>query len=238
MRKRATGSTTPATATYLNTGYLTWAGITAGKAQSFYSFIGGGDNWANFASPDRKGFNEPDLLAYTASFGGGFTATISAQSPGRNGVGQRHGSPAAVTDIDRAARLSIRRPEVAGLRRRLARQAGLGRGAGLGRDPQRQRRATTPTTALLQPGHRVCGAAASPSLRLQRSAQPDRLGHRRRREGQPAVVRRRRRRPHHRLLHPERGLVLGSAGHDVGRERPGQRQRPVDVSCRTRSSTR
>ena len=51
---------------------MTWAGITAGKAQSFYSFTGGGDNWANFASPDQKGFNEPDLLAYTASFGGGF----------------------------------------------------------------------------------------------------------------------------------------------------------------------
>jgi hypothetical protein len=30
------------TLTYLNTGYLTWAGITAGKAQSFYSFTGGG----------------------------------------------------------------------------------------------------------------------------------------------------------------------------------------------------
>jgi len=71
--------------TYLNTGYLTWAGITAGKAQSFYSFTGGGDNWANFASPDQKGFNEPDLLAYTASFGGGFTATIAAQSAGTNG---------------------------------------------------------------------------------------------------------------------------------------------------------
>src|SRR3984957_1766650 len=30
---------------YVNTGYVTWAGITAGKAQSFFSFIGGGDNW-------------------------------------------------------------------------------------------------------------------------------------------------------------------------------------------------
>ncbi len=69
--------------------YLTWAGITAGKAQSFFSFIGGGDNYANFFSPDRKGFNEPLLLAYTASFGGGFTATISAESPG--GVGASGG---------------------------------------------------------------------------------------------------------------------------------------------------
>ena len=70
---------------YVNTGYVTWAGITAGKAQSFYSFTGGGDNWANFASPDQKGFNEPDLLAYTASFGGGFSVTIAAQSSGTNG---------------------------------------------------------------------------------------------------------------------------------------------------------
>jgi hypothetical protein len=71
--------------TYVNTGYVTWAGITAGKAQSFYSFIGGGDNWNNFFSPDRKGFNEPNLLAYTASFGGGFTATLSAESQGTAG---------------------------------------------------------------------------------------------------------------------------------------------------------
>ena len=72
-------------ATYVNTGYVTWAGITAGKAQSFFSFIGGGDNWNNFFSPDRKGFNEPNLIAYTASFGGGFTATLSAESQGTAG---------------------------------------------------------------------------------------------------------------------------------------------------------
>jgi hypothetical protein len=71
--------------TYVNTGYVTWAGLTAGKAQSFFSFIGGGDNWNNFFSPDQKGFNEPLLLAYTASFGGGFTATLAAQSQGTNG---------------------------------------------------------------------------------------------------------------------------------------------------------
>jgi len=84
------------TFTYVNTGYLTWAGITAGKAQSFYSFTGGGDNWNNFFSPDRKGFNEPNLLAYTYSFGGGFTATISAESPGTAGAsggGTAFGAP-------------------------------------------------------------------------------------------------------------------------------------------------
>ena len=118
--------------TYLNTGYLTWAGITAGKAQSFYSFTGGGDNWANFASPDQKGFNQPDLLAYTASFGGGFTATIAAQSQGAGSPEQRGSGARHRHDRGHAP---LRRPEVAGLRRRLARQAGLGRSPGLGRDP-------------------------------------------------------------------------------------------------------
>jgi len=70
---------------YVNQAYVTWAGITAGKAQSFFSFVGGGDNWANFASPDRKGYNEPILMAYTAAFGGGFTATLSAESQGAVG---------------------------------------------------------------------------------------------------------------------------------------------------------
>ena len=70
---------------YLNTAYLTWAGITAGVAQSFFSFTAGGDNFANFFSPDRKGYNEPPLLAYTASFAYGFTATLSAESPGSVG---------------------------------------------------------------------------------------------------------------------------------------------------------
>jgi hypothetical protein len=85
---------------YLNTGYLTWAGITAGKAASFFSFTGGGDNFANFFSPDRKGFNEPYLIAYTASFGGGFSATISAESnqyEGASGSGSNMGGPTITT---------------------------------------------------------------------------------------------------------------------------------------------
>jgi hypothetical protein len=65
----------------LNRAYVTWAGLTAGKIDSFFSFTGGGLGWANFFSPDRKGFNQPDVLAYTASFGGGFSATLSAESP-------------------------------------------------------------------------------------------------------------------------------------------------------------
>ena len=64
----------------LNRAYITWAGLTAGKANSFFAFTGGGLGYANFFSPDRQGFNQPDLFAYTASFGGGFAATISLES--------------------------------------------------------------------------------------------------------------------------------------------------------------
>ena len=79
------GNTIGGSAAYLNLAYVTWAGITAGKAPSFFSFVGGGAAWNNFFSPDQQGFNQPDLLAYTASFGGGFSATIAAQSNGSNG---------------------------------------------------------------------------------------------------------------------------------------------------------
>ena len=67
--------------TFINHGFLNWAGITAGKANSFFSFFGGGEAWANIFSPDRQGFNQPLLLAYTATFGGGFSATISLEDP-------------------------------------------------------------------------------------------------------------------------------------------------------------
>ncbi len=78
----AAASTTPARAPATSTtAYLNWAGITAGKANSFFSAFGGGEGWANLFSPDQQGYNQPLLLAYTATFGGGFSATISLQDP-------------------------------------------------------------------------------------------------------------------------------------------------------------
>ncbi len=78
------GFDTTGVGAYINRAYVQWAGITAGKANSFFSFFGGGEAWANIFSPDQQGFNQPDLLAYTATFGGGFSLTIAAQSPGSN----------------------------------------------------------------------------------------------------------------------------------------------------------
>jgi hypothetical protein len=74
------GFDTDGSGAYVNRAYVQWAGITAGKANSFFSFFGGGEAWANIFSPDRQGYNQPDLMAYTATFGGGFSATISAES--------------------------------------------------------------------------------------------------------------------------------------------------------------
>ena len=207
-------------ATYLNTGYLTWAGITAGKAQSFYSFTGGGDNWANFASPDQKGFNEPDLLAYTASFGGGFTATIAAQSPGRNGGGPTQGYSGGGTDLTEGTlRYGGQKwPDFVGA---LHVKQGWGEAQISGVihnvDVSDTQFDGATDCGILYVG--VCnfqhtqigwGVDAGVKINLPSFGAGDDVSH-------------------HRLLHPERGLVLRSPRHDVGRERAGQRQRTVDV---------
>ena len=95
----------------LNRAYVTWAGLTAGKANSFFSFTGGGPGWANFFSPDRQGFNQPDLLAYTASFGGGFSATISLENS-FTGAGGGGGSETGY--LGSAAQAGHRIPDIVG----------------------------------------------------------------------------------------------------------------------------
>ena len=194
---------------YLNQGYLTWAGITAGKAPSFFSFIGGGDNWANIFSPDQRGFNEPMLLAYTASFGGGFSATLAAQSPGTEG------SSGGGTDMTggyfntnsgpnpgqfNATNITFggqRWPDIVGA---LHVKQGWGEAqmSGVLHDVNVSDNVYNGAVRLRRrrPG------------RLQRAGKQDGLGHRRWREGLPAVIRRGRRFRPHRRLYPERDLVL------------------------------
>jgi hypothetical protein len=70
---------------YINRAYVQWAGLTVGKANSFFSFFGCGEAFVCLFSPDQRSWNQPDLFAYTASLGGGFKATIAAQSSGDNG---------------------------------------------------------------------------------------------------------------------------------------------------------
>ena len=64
----------------INSAFLTWAGLTAGKHGSFFDYLAGGDTWKDFYSPDHSG-TPVNLLAYTASFGGGASVTFSAEEP-------------------------------------------------------------------------------------------------------------------------------------------------------------
>src|SRR6202000_3158917 len=71
----ANGDAGMGTGTLINYAYIQWAGLTMGKANSFFSFYGGGEGWDNLLSPDQQGYNQPTLFAYTATFGGGFLGT-------------------------------------------------------------------------------------------------------------------------------------------------------------------
>ena len=63
----------------INAAYVQWAGLTAGRAPSFFSYLGSGDAWYALYSPDRIGSNLPELLAYTGKFGSGMSATLSLE---------------------------------------------------------------------------------------------------------------------------------------------------------------
>jgi Porin subfamily len=60
----------------LDKAFIQFAGITAGRATSFFDFYSNDLNWGFLRGSDQ---NTQNLLAYTASFGGGFTATVSLE---------------------------------------------------------------------------------------------------------------------------------------------------------------
>lgn len=59
----------------LDKAFIQFGPITAGKAQSFFDFYANDFGFSVLRTSDRS----PNLLAYTATFGGGFSATISAE---------------------------------------------------------------------------------------------------------------------------------------------------------------
>jgi Porin subfamily len=114
--ENGSGFDTDGSGAYINLAYVQWAGITAGKAPSFFSFFGGGEGWANLFSPDRQGYNQPDLFAYTATFGGGFSATISAESPGNSTSPGNGGNTGTYENVD-TTNYGITAPDVVGVLR-------------------------------------------------------------------------------------------------------------------------
>lgn len=68
------GSTTGIT---LDKGFVQFGPLTAGKAQSFFDFYANDLGFSVVRTSDRS----PTLLAYTATFGSGFSATLSVEDP-------------------------------------------------------------------------------------------------------------------------------------------------------------
>lgn len=81
LSSNASGFDSPGSQTLLNLGYVQFAGLTAGKIGSFFAYLGGGSTWYDFYSPDRVNGNQPNVLAYTANFNAGMSATISLEEP-------------------------------------------------------------------------------------------------------------------------------------------------------------
>jgi hypothetical protein len=86
---------------YLAYTYIQWAGLTAGLHRSFYDFLGGGNTWKDIFSPDDNGDQGVAQIAYTATFGGGFAATLAIEeSAVKDGFVT---APAAYTELGNQA---------------------------------------------------------------------------------------------------------------------------------------
>ena len=65
----------------LNKAFIQFAGITAGITSSFFDFYANGLNWGGLPTGSDTYAVDPVVFAYTASFGSGFSATISLEDP-------------------------------------------------------------------------------------------------------------------------------------------------------------
>ena len=64
----------------LNKAFIQFGPITAGRTTSFFDFYANALNWGGAMGSDTYGF-DPVVFAYTANFGSGFSATLSAEEP-------------------------------------------------------------------------------------------------------------------------------------------------------------
>lgn len=100
--------------TIVNRAFIQFAGLTAGRAQSMFDFYAGAYSWEHIRGSNAV----TNLLAYTATFGGGFSATLSIEDEtGRRSMVSAinaAGVPFAAANVDVAG---TRRPDmVANLR--------------------------------------------------------------------------------------------------------------------------
>ena len=78
----------PLTNTYVNQAFVQFAGITAGRAQSFYDFFTAANPAFTLSSTTGPATDKKvNLLAYTFAFGNGVTASLSIEDPSSAGNG-------------------------------------------------------------------------------------------------------------------------------------------------------
>lgn len=70
------GSTVQRDTSYLNKGFVQFAGLTAGRAQSFFDFYADAYNYFSLRGSDNP---LPALIAYTATFGPAYSASVSLE---------------------------------------------------------------------------------------------------------------------------------------------------------------
>jgi len=68
--------------TSINKAFVQWAGLTAGRAQSMFDYYADSLGYDDVRGPDHT----VNMLAYTATFGGGFSATLSLEDTNQQGT--------------------------------------------------------------------------------------------------------------------------------------------------------
>jgi hypothetical protein len=79
----------------LDLAYIQFAGFTAGRIQSFFDFYANQWNFTKLAGSDRK----TQAFAYTASFGGGFSATLSVEDSAESKRNSTYAYPLAFAAV-------------------------------------------------------------------------------------------------------------------------------------------
>ena len=91
------GDVNASTAFSANRAFIQWAGFTFGRAQSFYDFysVPATSYWGAFPASDT---GDPGwfVMGYTAQFGNGFSATISAEAPRKTSIINTGNTPGSV----------------------------------------------------------------------------------------------------------------------------------------------
>jgi Porin subfamily. len=96
------GTCAPGDTPLVSKAFLQFAGLTAGRAQSMFDFSADADNYRNFNYPNLRGSKASvSPFAYTATFGNGFSATLSfADQPDRRAaIGSTTAAPITIGGV-------------------------------------------------------------------------------------------------------------------------------------------